>query len=419
MKTTPLSLLVALVSALMLSTAAPAIAYPPTLDEAQLGPASKQNPLFTTVLTEPVTDGDWFKLAETLYEGPTTKVYQYNPDNGTFGVLGGVTRIGDRMYGPDGKLISRIIEDYDSQGNLVRTRVLGNYTYDSSGRLIGYTREDYDAAGILTNRYDYIYEEGVLSAYRSTRFDVQGNPTAITDYDAYTYDSQGKASGYHRTDMDGSGNVLQSYDYSQISYHANGRTAGYERVDYNAQGTMTAQNVYAFNDSGLTTSRVMTSYDSQGGVTGSSTYANYSYDAENRVTQYDRTSRDAGGNITTAYEYRGYSYHPNGTTAAYTRTDKDGNGDVTSTNQYAYSDNGLLSGRTQMLYSGGTPTNGYQYSDYAYNSSNQHTSYKLDYLDGSGNVTQTLYRSSEAYDTNNRLSSYTDKRYGSTGSFTS
>lgn len=60
--------------------------YPETLDSANAGYASADNPLFTNVLAPPgVTSGEWRKLNSTAYEGHSGTVYTYNPVTGTFG----------------------------------------------------------------------------------------------------------------------------------------------------------------------------------------------------------------------------------------------------------------------------------------------------------------------------------------------
>lgn len=57
--------------------------YPETLDSANVGYASSDNPLFTNVLApQRVTSGGWRKLSSTAYEGYSNTVYTYNPVTG-------------------------------------------------------------------------------------------------------------------------------------------------------------------------------------------------------------------------------------------------------------------------------------------------------------------------------------------------
>ena len=59
-----------------------AFAYPQLLDSAQPGPVSTANPFFTNVLSTPIISGKWVKMADNLYEGPTKKLYSYDPETG-------------------------------------------------------------------------------------------------------------------------------------------------------------------------------------------------------------------------------------------------------------------------------------------------------------------------------------------------
>ena len=394
-------------------------AYPQRLDNAQLGPASRSNPFFTDILIHPVTSGRWVKLAETLYQGPTRKVYQYNTETGRMAAVSGTAQVGDRFYDAQGRLISWIARDYDSQGALTRVRYYGDYEYDANGKLVRYTRTDYDAAGGITNRYDYAYLNGLLNSQRQTAFGADGKPTTIRDYEGYTYNDQGKVTGYVRSDRDGDGNMVRSYEYTNMTQHPNGKTAGYERRDFDAAGTLTSHNDYTFDTEGRTSTLLSTKFDGAGNITGSTQQGNYAYDAQNRVLQYDRTDRDAGGAVTKNSEYRDYSYHANGKTAAYVRTDKDSGGVITARTEYQYSTLGLVSAQNQRVYVNGEATQGYRYSDYVYNNAQQSTSFRLDYTDAGGAVTQTLFRTQQSYDANNRIASYTDKRYSPAGAFTS
>ena len=52
---------------------------PETLDSANIGDASSENPLFTNVLTNKITSGGWRKLGSTAYEGCSGTKYTYNP----------------------------------------------------------------------------------------------------------------------------------------------------------------------------------------------------------------------------------------------------------------------------------------------------------------------------------------------------
>jgi len=393
-------------------------AYPEFLDNAQLGPISETNPFFGEVLSHPVTEGGWNKLAETIYEGPSETVYVYDSTSGLIKPMNGVTRIGDRIYGSDGRLISRTIHDYDNEGNLTRMRVYGNYEYDSEGNLIAFTRTDYDAEGNIQRSYDYAYEDGRLSEYTRTNFDSEGNPTRSYEYGDYEYDVDGRATAYTRTDRDADGEVVRSYEYSDITRHANGRTEGYSRNDYDGAGELLRNNDYTFNDSGRVTELVRTNY-TDGSVSGSNTYTDYDYNDDNKVTRYDRIDRDEDGNLLRSYEYRDYEYHDNGKTASYERTDRNDLGERTGTRAYQYSDDGRLIENTTTVYSGGVVDRSYRYSDYTYNSNNRHTSFRLEYMDSSGALTQTLLRSGEDYNSSNRLTAYRDQRYNGDGSFNS
>jgi prepilin-type N-terminal cleavage/methylation domain-containing protein len=59
--------------------------YPATLDSAAIGLASATNPLFTTVIDNGVTDGNWRKTAATRYQFvPTGGTYVYTALTGLF-----------------------------------------------------------------------------------------------------------------------------------------------------------------------------------------------------------------------------------------------------------------------------------------------------------------------------------------------
>jgi len=51
---------------------------PETLDSANIGDASSENPLFTNVLTNKITSGGWRKLGSTAYEGCSGTKYTYS-----------------------------------------------------------------------------------------------------------------------------------------------------------------------------------------------------------------------------------------------------------------------------------------------------------------------------------------------------
>jgi prepilin-type N-terminal cleavage/methylation domain-containing protein len=59
--------------------------YPTTLDSAQVADASETNPLFTEVLDDGVTDGNWTKTGNATYQyKPTGNKYQYDASTGKF-----------------------------------------------------------------------------------------------------------------------------------------------------------------------------------------------------------------------------------------------------------------------------------------------------------------------------------------------
>lgn len=60
--------------------------YPPTLDEAAIGKASEDNPLFTNVLRAPGVTKNWEKIGINLYRPLFGEIhtYQYDPETGTF-----------------------------------------------------------------------------------------------------------------------------------------------------------------------------------------------------------------------------------------------------------------------------------------------------------------------------------------------
>jgi hypothetical protein len=402
----------------MLAMPASVEAYPEFLDDAELGPVSKENPFFSEVLIHPITEGRWSKLAETIYEGPSEMIYSYDSTTGLIDAMDGVTRVGDRIYGEDGRLISRTIHDYDDDGNLIRTRVYGNYVFNDDGTLRSFTRTDYDADGDILNSYDYEYEDGQLVALTRTRFDSEGNSSAIYEYTDYEYGVDGRAVAYTRTDKNPAGDVLRSYGYSDITRYLDGRTQSYTRNDYGGDGELVRMNGYTFNTEGRVTGLARTNYV-DGDITGSNTYSNYDYNADNRTTQYDRVDRDADGNTVRSYDYRDYDYHDNGKTSSYERTDRDEVGQIVAQNSYAYSDDGRLNENTRVVYSGGVVDRSYRYSEYTYNSNNRHTSFRLEYMDSVGALTQTLLRSGETYNSSNRLTSYSNQFYNSDASFKS
>jgi len=59
--------------------------YPSSLDSADTGEASEDNPLFTEVIEGGLTDSHWEKTAATTYEyNPTGNTYAYSSADGTF-----------------------------------------------------------------------------------------------------------------------------------------------------------------------------------------------------------------------------------------------------------------------------------------------------------------------------------------------
>ena len=59
--------------------------YPTTLDSASNAVASDSNPLFTEVIEDGVTDGNWEKVNATTYTyNPTSTSYVYDNSAGTF-----------------------------------------------------------------------------------------------------------------------------------------------------------------------------------------------------------------------------------------------------------------------------------------------------------------------------------------------
>ncbi len=56
--------------------------YPQSLDNSTGGNAAVTNPLFSIVLSSPITK-EWSKSGQ-IYTGPTENTYSYNPENGTF-----------------------------------------------------------------------------------------------------------------------------------------------------------------------------------------------------------------------------------------------------------------------------------------------------------------------------------------------
>jgi hypothetical protein len=51
---------------------------PESLDSANIGDASSENPLFTNVLANKITSGGWRKLGSTAYEGCSGTKYTYS-----------------------------------------------------------------------------------------------------------------------------------------------------------------------------------------------------------------------------------------------------------------------------------------------------------------------------------------------------
>ncbi len=61
--------------------------YPATLDAAAAGAASAAAPIFGSILQQPVADGSWTKVSDTVYtftDGTSTFTYTYTPATGTF-----------------------------------------------------------------------------------------------------------------------------------------------------------------------------------------------------------------------------------------------------------------------------------------------------------------------------------------------
>ena len=59
--------------------------YPSTLDSASNGAASESNPLFTEVIEDGISDGNWEKLGTRRYRYiPTAVQYQYDQNTGKF-----------------------------------------------------------------------------------------------------------------------------------------------------------------------------------------------------------------------------------------------------------------------------------------------------------------------------------------------
>jgi hypothetical protein len=57
---------------------------PETLDSANIGDASSENPFFTKILSNKITSGGWRKLGSMAYEGFSGKKYTYSPGTCSF-----------------------------------------------------------------------------------------------------------------------------------------------------------------------------------------------------------------------------------------------------------------------------------------------------------------------------------------------
>lgn len=58
--------------------------YPATLDDAEAGQSSVDNPFFTNITQNPYRGDDWQKESDTTYIGPADGTYVYNSSAGTF-----------------------------------------------------------------------------------------------------------------------------------------------------------------------------------------------------------------------------------------------------------------------------------------------------------------------------------------------
>ena len=60
---------------------------PATLDQAELGPSSRSNPLFDKVVLKAEKSGRWQKLSDFSYMGPTGNLFEYCRQEGSFCVV--------------------------------------------------------------------------------------------------------------------------------------------------------------------------------------------------------------------------------------------------------------------------------------------------------------------------------------------
>ncbi|MBN2143686.1 MAG: hypothetical protein JW774_03585, partial [Candidatus Aureabacteria bacterium] len=128
------------------------------LDDAAIGPASVNNPLFTFLMQQPVTS-KWIKINASLYEGPTKSIYYFDKEQ--------LYKVGDNTGGDlvlkdkYNNIIYKKNAIYDPQGNITGYSERCNLIYNEYGQLIGYTEYCRDSTGNIIKIK--ILKDGVLT----------------------------------------------------------------------------------------------------------------------------------------------------------------------------------------------------------------------------------------------------------------
>lgn len=385
------------------------LAYPERLDDAHVGPVSPANPFFGEVIGQPLQEGEWFKLAETLYQGPSGTVYEYNPYSGRMKELGNVTQVGDRIYGPDGTIISRTIHEYDAQGQRLRTRVYGDFAF-SGTKLRAFSRTDYGAGGELTARHDVAYEDGHLASRRTTSYDDEGRATHTEKLQDISFGRDGRIAGYERVLLDGDGVMQARYVYSDFDWREEGAPLRYTRHRYDARNRLIDRNTIMANDRGGITARARVIYNARGELVASYADTRYERDEAGRLRGFHRIVRDADGDIVQEHVYRDFTFHGTGENASYQRLDYDPDGTLLRQHTFRLSPAGALLDHRGTVYENGRPAHGWRASGFAYDEVGRPRAYRLEYLNRRLEPIQVVERSRILYDHDNRLFAYSDRR---------
>ncbi|MBN1521845.1 MAG: hypothetical protein JW928_04865 [Candidatus Aureabacteria bacterium] len=220
---------------------------PRQLDDALVGPASEENPIFHYILKNPVTDKEWVKVGQNTYIDPCGQLFIYNPSTGEIENAGETTKAGEYTYDADGNILRRLVNIKNADGKTQGYLEFSGYVYNFDGKLIEYTRMSKDAGGSVIERCAYmnfIYDtNGQLISYSRNDTDADGRRLAFYEFNL---DKSGRYKSYTKISYNKSGNIQKISNYENIIYDSSGKRAGYRRIERDARWNILK--IYEYTD---------------------------------------------------------------------------------------------------------------------------------------------------------------------------